>query len=145
MELLVFTMLEFYVKTLKDLFRDAVSLNLNVEECRRRSYLMTGFFFQLKSANTSEESERRDPLTAEELEEKERLLEEHWICSYQILFTKVCKQSALILPPVHRPYRTLSVSKQSSTQSISSTLDQGSNAPEAYHIGCISDNTKGKD
>ncbi|KAK8341081.1 hypothetical protein V6Z12_A08G142500 [Gossypium hirsutum] len=51
------------------------------------------------------------------------------------------RQSALILPPVHRPYRTLSVSKQSSTQSISSTLDQGSNAPEAYHIGCFSDNT----
>ncbi|KAK8335858.1 hypothetical protein V6Z12_A09G082700 [Gossypium hirsutum] len=53
----------------------------------------------------------------------------HWICSYQILFTKVCKpllamdrQSTLILPPVHRPYRTLSVSKQSLTQSISSTL-----------------------
>ncbi|KAK8331273.1 hypothetical protein V6Z12_A10G063100 [Gossypium hirsutum] len=46
----------------------------------------------------------------------------YWICSYQILFTKVCKQSTLILPPVHRPYRTLSVSKQSLTQSISSTL-----------------------
>ncbi|TYJ31206.1 hypothetical protein E1A91_A06G183100v1 [Gossypium mustelinum] len=51
------------------------------------------------------------------------------------------KSATLILPPVHRPYRTLSVSKQSSTQSISSTLDQGSNAPEAYHIGCFSDNT----
>ncbi|MBA0793411.1 hypothetical protein Gohar_017820, partial [Gossypium harknessii] len=49
------------------------------------------------------------------------------------------RQSALILPPVHRPYRTLSVSKHSSTQSTS-TLDQGSNAPEAYHIGCFSDN-----
>ncbi|TYJ31204.1 hypothetical protein E1A91_A06G183100v1 [Gossypium mustelinum] len=55
------------------------------------------------------------------------------------------KSATLILPPVHRPYRTLSVSKQSSTQSISSTLDQGSNAPEAYHIGCFSDNTKGRD
>ncbi|XP_017616824.1 mediator of RNA polymerase II transcription subunit 27 [Gossypium arboreum] len=74
----------------------------------------------------------------------------HWICSYQTLFTKVCnkcgrllamdRQSAFILPPVHRPYRTLSVSKQSLSQSISSTLDQGSNAPEAYHIGCFSDN-----
>ncbi|XP_052874247.1 uncharacterized protein LOC108469998 isoform X2 [Gossypium arboreum] len=130
MELLVFTMLEFYVKTLKDLFRDAQTHQKN----------------QVKDTiDVDEPEERRDPLTAEELEEKERLLEEHWICSYQILFTKVCKQSALILPPVHRPYRTLSVSKQSSTQSISSTLDQGSNAPEAYHIGCISDNTKGKD
>ncbi|KAH1123103.1 hypothetical protein J1N35_006263 [Gossypium stocksii] len=75
----------------------------------------------------------------------------HWICSYQTLFTKVCnkcgrllamdRQSALILPPVHRPYRTPSVSKHSSTQSISSTLDQGCKAPEAYHIGCFSDNT----
>ncbi|KAK8705237.1 hypothetical protein V6N13_048843 [Hibiscus sabdariffa] len=67
----------------------------------------------------------------------------HWICSYQTLFTKVCnkcgrllamdRQSALILPPVHRPYRTFSASKVLSTQ------DQSSNAPEAYHIGCFSD------
>ncbi|XWS59389.1 hypothetical protein CRYUN_Cryun08bG0117600 [Craigia yunnanensis] len=80
----------------------------------------------------------------------------HWICSYQTLFTKVCRkcgrlpaidrrllamdrQSALLLPPVHRPYQTFSTSKISSTQLISSTRDQSSNAPEAYHIGCFSD------
>ncbi|XWS66553.1 hypothetical protein CRYUN_Cryun05aG0209600 [Craigia yunnanensis] len=73
----------------------------------------------------------------------------HWLCSYQTLFTKVCnkcgrllimdRQSALLLPPVHRPYQTFSTSKTSSTQSISSTGDQSSNASEAYHIGCFSD------
>lgn len=75
----------------------------------------------------------------------------YWICSYQSLFTKVCnkcgrllamdRQSALLLPPVYRPYQTFTASKTSSTQSISSTGDQGSNAPEAYHIGCFSDDS----
>ncbi|XP_022766971.1 mediator of RNA polymerase II transcription subunit 27 [Durio zibethinus] len=72
----------------------------------------------------------------------------HWICSYQTLFTKVCskcgrllamdRQSALLLPPVHRPYQTFSASKIS-TQSISSTGDQSCNAPAAYHIGCFTE------
>ncbi|GMJ13951.1 MEDIATOR 3 [Hibiscus trionum] len=67
----------------------------------------------------------------------------HWICSYQTLFSKVCnkcerllamdRQSALILPPVRRPYQSFSASN------IFSTQDQSSNAPEAYHIGCFSD------
>ncbi|XP_076898955.1 mediator of RNA polymerase II transcription subunit 27-like [Bidens hawaiensis] len=45
----------------------------------------------------------------------------HWICSYQTLFTKACskcgkilsmdKESALILPPVQRPYRNFLASK----------------------------------
>lgn len=51
------------------------------------------------------------------------------------------RQSALLLPPVYRPYQTFTASKTSSTQSISSTGDQGSNAPEAYHIGCFSDDS----
>ncbi|WRX24511.1 Mediator complex [Theobroma cacao] len=73
----------------------------------------------------------------------------HWICSYRSLFTDICskcgrllameKQSALLLPPVHRPYRTFSPSKVSSTQAIASTGDQSCSAPGAYHIGCFSD------
>ena len=52
------------------------------------------------------------------------------------------RQSALLLPPVHRPYQTFSISKISSTQSIFSTGDQSSNALEAYHIGCFSDDAQ---
>ncbi|OMO82549.1 Mediator complex, subunit Med27 [Corchorus capsularis] len=73
----------------------------------------------------------------------------HWICSYQTLFTKVCskcgrllamdKQSALLLPPVYRPYRNFSPSKVTSTQPVSPTGDQNSYVPGAYHIGCFSD------
>ncbi|CAB4287036.1 unnamed protein product [Prunus armeniaca] len=63
----------------------------------------------------------------------------HWICSYQTLFTKVCskcgrllsmdRQSALLLPPVYRPYRQFSASN------ISSNL----NLARAYHVGCYSE------
>ncbi|XWS43344.1 hypothetical protein CRYUN_Cryun16bG0094900 [Craigia yunnanensis] len=49
------------------------------------------------------------------------------------------RQSALILPPAHRPYRAFYTSKISSTQPISSTGDQSSNVPEAYHTGCFPD------
>ncbi|MFS8028148.1 putative mediator complex, subunit Med27 [Helianthus anomalus] len=69
----------------------------------------------------------------------------HWICSYQTLFTKVCskcgkllsmdKESALLLPPVQRPYRNFSVSKNLSQNS--STKDQSMNDVPAYHIGCF--------
>ncbi|XP_062003942.1 mediator of RNA polymerase II transcription subunit 27-like [Rosa rugosa] len=62
-----------------------------------------------------------------------------WICSYQTLFTKVCskcerllamdRQSALLLPPVNRPYR------QFSTSNISSSL----NLTETYHVGCFTE------
>lgn len=58
----------------------------------------------------------------------------HWVCSYQTLFSKPCSQcgrllamdgqSALLLPPVHRPYRNFSASKSLSA---------------AYHIGCYTD------
>ncbi|KAF7132391.1 hypothetical protein RHSIM_Rhsim09G0086500 [Rhododendron simsii] len=70
----------------------------------------------------------------------------HWICSYQTLFTKVCGkcrrllsmdiQSALLLPPVHRPYRKFSISK-TTTQTSSSTKDQSVDVPQAYHINCF--------
>lgn len=71
----------------------------------------------------------------------------HWICSYQTLFSKVCskcqrllsmdKQLALLLPPVHRPYRKFSIGKTTSTQSSSSTKDQSADAMQAYHIDCF--------
>lgn len=67
-----------------------------------------------------------------------------WICSYQTLTTKVCskcgrllrmdKSSAILLPPVHRPYK-----------GIPSQLPQSAKgqSPEpttsAYHIGCSID------
>ncbi|KDP36119.1 hypothetical protein JCGZ_08763 [Jatropha curcas] len=70
----------------------------------------------------------------------------HWICSYQTLFTKVCskcgrllamdRESSVLLPPVHRPYRHFSPLKVSTTPPISSTKDQ---TPGAYHIGCFSE------
>ncbi|PWA64086.1 mediator complex subunit [Artemisia annua] len=69
----------------------------------------------------------------------------HWICSYQTLFTKVCskcgkllsmdKESALLLPPVQRPYRNFSFSKHLS-QNLSAK-DQSINDIPAYHIGCF--------
>ncbi|KAF8403470.1 hypothetical protein HHK36_011574 [Tetracentron sinense] len=63
----------------------------------------------------------------------------NWICSYQTLFTKVCRQSALLLPPVHRPYQHSSATKISSTQSTFGTKDQSLDVTMAYHIGCSSD------
>ncbi|PKI42976.1 hypothetical protein CRG98_036774 [Punica granatum] len=75
----------------------------------------------------------------------------HWICSYQTLFTEVCskcgrllamdKQSAVLLPPVHRLYRTISTTKVSSTQLVSSTKDQSHPSSQAYHAGCYSKET----
>lgn len=75
----------------------------------------------------------------------------HWICSYQTLFSKACskcgrllamdKRLALLLPPVTRPYRHFFPPVTSSTQPISSTNDQSSDALSAYHIGCFSEDT----
>ncbi|KAL5545724.1 hypothetical protein UlMin_005411 [Ulmus minor] len=66
----------------------------------------------------------------------------HWICGYQSLFSKVCsncgrllsmdRQSALLLPPVYRPYQQFSTLK--TTEAISSAL-------KAYHVGCFSEDT----
>ncbi|KAK4784222.1 hypothetical protein SAY86_018590 [Trapa natans] len=68
-----------------------------------------------------------------------------WICSYQTLFTEICsecgrllsmdKQSAVLLPPVHRLYKNISVS---------SSKDQHPHLPsfQAYHPGCYSEETK---
>ncbi|KAM7266054.1 hypothetical protein ACFE04_003737 [Oxalis oulophora] len=70
-----------------------------------------------------------------------------WICSYQTLFTKACskckrllamdRKSAILLPPVHRPYRNISFTKLSSPQSSSSSKDQSVDSSSAYHIGCF--------
>ncbi|CAN6577285.1 unnamed protein product [Malus baccata var. baccata] len=63
----------------------------------------------------------------------------HWICSYQTLFTKVCskcgrllamdQKSALLTPPVYRPYR------QFTTSNVSLSL----NVSGAYHVGRFSE------
>ncbi|GLT37924.1 hypothetical protein SLA2020_122050 [Shorea laevis] len=68
----------------------------------------------------------------------------HWICNYQTLFSKACsecgrllamdRQSALLLPPVSRPFRNFSTSKTSSTGE-----QNNMNAHPAYHIGCFVD------
>ncbi|KAK9122503.1 hypothetical protein Sjap_012105 [Stephania japonica] len=70
----------------------------------------------------------------------------HWICNYQNLFLKPCSKcrrlltvdrpSALLLPPVHQPFRNYSASWVSSTQSTISTRNLSSSQPQAYHIGC---------
>lgn len=72
-----------------------------------------------------------------------------WVCSYQTLFTKVCSkcgrllsmdnQSALLLPPVQRPYRNFSTSKTPPSEQISVTKDQGMDSIQAYHVGCSSE------
>ncbi|PSR91009.1 Mediator of RNA polymerase II transcription subunit like [Actinidia chinensis var. chinensis] len=72
----------------------------------------------------------------------------HWICSYETLFSKVCSkcgrllsmdtQSALLLPPVHRPYHNFFGKKiSSSTQQSSSTKDSSTDETGAYHVGCF--------
>ncbi|KAL5994981.1 hypothetical protein ACLOJK_025038 [Asimina triloba] len=73
-----------------------------------------------------------------------------WISNYETLFTKVCskcrrlvmmdKLSALLLPPVHRPYRQFSTAKMSPSQPLSQK-DQSSDSTSVYHIGCSSDET----
>ncbi|KAI9076399.1 hypothetical protein K1719_041634 [Acacia pycnantha] len=72
----------------------------------------------------------------------------HWICSYQTLFARSCskcslllamdKQSALLLPPVHRPCWQFSFSKLLSTIT---SKDQNTEITQAYHVGCFSAET----
>ncbi|KAK2989691.1 hypothetical protein RJ640_000130, partial [Escallonia rubra] len=67
----------------------------------------------------------------------------HWICSYQTLFEKPCskcrrllsmdKQSALLLPPVQRPYRDIFLSSTQSNKQTSLSNDQSMDAIPAYH------------
>ncbi|XP_077230888.1 mediator of RNA polymerase II transcription subunit [Tasmannia lanceolata] len=73
----------------------------------------------------------------------------HWISSYQALFTNVCsncgrllmmdKPSALLLPPVHRPYRQFSTTRISLVQTGLAPKDRSLEVTTAYHIGCSSD------
>ncbi|XP_052205352.1 mediator of RNA polymerase II transcription subunit 27 isoform X2 [Diospyros lotus] len=71
----------------------------------------------------------------------------HWICSYQNLFSKVCRllsmdtQAALLLPPVQRPYRNFTGSKPSSTQQSISFKDQSVDENQAYHVDCFPEET----
>ncbi|KAK3001880.1 hypothetical protein RJ639_022309, partial [Escallonia herrerae] len=67
----------------------------------------------------------------------------HWICSYQTLFEKPCskcqrllsmdKQSALLLPPVQRPYRDVFLSSTQSNKQTSLSNDQSMDVIPAYH------------
>ncbi|XP_071725002.1 mediator of RNA polymerase II transcription subunit 27 [Rutidosis leptorrhynchoides] len=64
-----------------------------------------------------------------------------WICGYQNLFSKVCskckrllamdRKSAILLPPVRRPFQSVSCTK------LSSSKDQNVDNSRAYHIGCF--------
>ncbi|ONK62778.1 uncharacterized protein A4U43_C07F8040 [Asparagus officinalis] len=75
----------------------------------------------------------------------------HWVCSYQTLFSKACckckrllvmdKSSALLLPPVQRPYQQTSVTKLNPNQLSSSAKDLSQDQTLAYHIGCSFDET----
>ncbi|XP_021739515.1 mediator of RNA polymerase II transcription subunit 27-like [Chenopodium quinoa] len=66
----------------------------------------------------------------------------HWISGYQNLFTQACskceriismdRQSALLLPPVHRPYQNLLAAKAASGL----LKDQTSNTGQVYHVSC---------
>ncbi|XP_008797329.1 mediator of RNA polymerase II transcription subunit 27 [Phoenix dactylifera] len=69
-----------------------------------------------------------------------------WIYSYQTLFTKVCskcghlllmdKSLALLLPPVHRPYRQTCTTNFNQSHSTPSAKVQNVDLNSAYHIGC---------
>ncbi|KMT01712.1 hypothetical protein BVRB_9g211680 [Beta vulgaris subsp. vulgaris] len=66
----------------------------------------------------------------------------HWISSYESLFTQACskcgrlltidRQSALFLPPVHRPYRNMLAAKFASGLPKNQSLNTG----QAYHVNC---------
>lgn len=70
-----------------------------------------------------------------------------WVCSYQTLFSKVCskcshllsmdKESAMLLPPVNRPYRNFCAGKFLS-KSVSKE-DQSVDSTQGFHIGCFSE------
>ncbi|CAN4110366.1 unnamed protein product [Withania somnifera] len=61
-----------------------------------------------------------------------------WVCSYQTMFSKVCskcnrllsmdRESAMLLPPVNRPYRNFCAGK-----------DQSMDSTHCFHIGCFSE------
>lgn len=71
----------------------------------------------------------------------------HWLQTYENLFTKTCSKcgrvlamdqvSALLLPPVIRPYNQLLVNKNPSSQLASSTNVQSTDSVMAFHMGCL--------
>lgn len=71
----------------------------------------------------------------------------HWLQTYENLFTKPCSKcgrvlamdqvSALLLPPVIRPYNQLLVNKNPSSQLASSTNVQSTDSVMAFHMGCL--------
>lgn len=70
-----------------------------------------------------------------------------WVCSYQTLFSKVCskcsrllsmdKESAMLLPPVNRPYRNFCAGKFLS-KSVSKE-DLSVDSTQGFHIDCFSE------
>uniref|UniRef100_A0A0V0IES4 Putative mediator of RNA polymerase II transcription subunit 27-like n=1 Tax=Solanum chacoense TaxID=4108 RepID=A0A0V0IES4_SOLCH len=66
-----------------------------------------------------------------------------WACSYQTLLSKACskcsrllsmdKESAVLLPPVYRPYRNFSAGKFLSKE------DQSVDSSQCFHIDCFSE------
>lgn len=66
-----------------------------------------------------------------------------WVCSYQTLLSKACskcsrllsmdKESAVLLPPVYRPYRNFSAGKFLSKE------DQSVDSSQCFHIDCFSE------
>lgn len=71
----------------------------------------------------------------------------HWLQTYETLYTKPCNKcgrvlamdqvSALLLPPVIRPYNQLLVNKNPSSQLATSTDVQSTNSVMAFHVGCL--------
>lgn len=66
-------------------------------------------------------------------------LRQNFYCSNCGKLLSMDKQSALLLPPVQRPYRNFSVVKLLSNQQNSWMKDQSKHDIAAYHIGCSSE------
>lgn len=71
----------------------------------------------------------------------------HWLWTYESLFTKPCSKcervlamdhvSALLLPPVIRPYHQLLVNKNTSNQLTTSANVQTTDSVVAFHADCL--------
>ncbi|KAK2988594.1 hypothetical protein RJ640_011564 [Escallonia rubra] len=61
----------------------------------------------------------------------------HLFCSKCRRLLSMDKQSALLLPPVQRPYRDIFLSSTQSNKQTSLSNDQSMDAIPAYHVGCF--------
>ncbi|KAH9299320.1 hypothetical protein KI387_031002 [Taxus chinensis] len=72
-----------------------------------------------------------------------------WLHTYQSLFTKPCSKcerilamdqvSALLLPPVIRPYQELLLQKNPPSQLTASAKDSSTDLVKAFHVGCVAE------